>query len=149
MQTVWLFLHVLAAAVWFGSNYAVMTMSMRYAGVEGQSAADFQRTLADLGLKAQTPAAVLVLISGIFLVLGTEAYGFGSSFVSLGFFTVLVGAVLGSRVFGPYARKAAEQHDSGDTAGARATERKVAQIGAADMLLLVVTIAAMVWRWGA
>jgi hypothetical protein len=149
MQTVWLFLHVLAAAVWFGSNYAVMTMSMRYAKVEGSSAADFQRSLADLGLKAQTPAAVLLLVSGIFLVLGSDAYGFGSGFVSLGFFTIIVGAVLGSRFFGPNARKAADQHEAGDTAGARATERRVGQVGTLDMALLAITIAAMVWRWGA
>ena len=149
MQTVWLFLHVLAAAVWFGSNYAVMTLSMRFAKVDGAPAAEFQRSLADLGLKAQTPAAVLLLISGIFLVLGNDAYGFGSGFVSLGFFTIIVGAVLGSRFFGPNARKAAEQHDAGETAAARATERKVGQVGALDTVLLAVTIAAMVWRWGA
>jgi hypothetical protein len=149
MQQVWLFLHVLAAAVWFGANYAVIAMSRRYATIEGPSAADFQRTLADLGLKAQTPAAVLLLVSGVFLVLGNDAYGFGSGFVSLGFFTIIVGAVLGSRFFGPSARKAADQHEAGDTAGARNTERRVAQIGSADMALLAVTIAAMVWRWGA
>ncbi|HEY5684595.1 MAG TPA: hypothetical protein VIY70_04400 [Acidimicrobiia bacterium] len=150
MQQFLLFLHVLGAATWFGAGVAAMTLSMRYAKAEGPAASTFHRALADLGLRVQTPAAVVLLVTGIFLVLGSnDAYSFGSVFVSIGFFTIIVGAILGSRFFGPLAKKAADLHDSGEVGAARAIEAKVARVGSAEGALLAITIAAMIWRWGA
>ncbi len=150
MQTFLLFLHVLGAATWFGASFAATVMSARYRQVEGPAASTFHRAIADLGLRAQTPAAVLLLVTGIFLVLGSnDAYAFESGFVVIGFIAIVIGAVLGSRFFGPLSTRSAELHEAGDPVGARVVQTRLGTIALFDLALLALTIAAMVWRWGA
>jgi hypothetical protein len=150
MQTFLLFVHVLGAATWFGSSFAATVMSARYRTVDGPAASTFHRAIADLGMRAQTPAAVVLLITGIFLVLGSNgAYAFESVFVVIGFLTIVVGAVLGSRFFGPLSTRSAELHEAGKAGEAGVLQTRLGKIAMFDLALLAFTIAAMVWRWGA
>ena len=57
---------------------------------------------------------------------------------------VIVGAVLGSRVFGPEGRKAAELHEAGNDGAAAEPHQKIAMYAAIDVALLLFTIWAMV-----
>jgi hypothetical protein len=92
------------------------------------------------------PAAVLVLLTGIFMVLGSDSYSFGSTFVTIGFAMIVVGAVLGMVVFGPGGEKAADALETGDQGAAQAATSRLARWGVLDTLLLLVTIMAMVLR---
>ncbi len=145
-----LFLHILGAATWLGANMAQMFLGNRYSREGGESAAAYWRAAAAMGVAVQTPAAVVLLLTGIGMLLtGDSPYGFASTFVSIGFLTIIVGAVLGSRFFGPRSREAAELHAAGKDDAATAVVRRIATVGSIDTLLVVIAIAAMVWKWGA
>jgi hypothetical protein len=92
------------------------------------------------------PAAILILLTGVFLVLQSDVYDFGSLFVTIGFFTVVVGALLGAFVFGPVSKRAADAIDAGDDTGAKAATGRLATFGVVDTLLVLATITVMVLR---
>lgn len=144
-----LWIHILAAASWFGGGVATM-IGGRFFDEEAEPVqAGWYRTVLRLGQVLYTPAAVLVLLTGVSLVTGSEAYGFGSTFVSIGFLAVIVGAGLGMGVYGPKSREAAEAFDRGNEGAAAAAVSRLRLVGGLELVLLAVTIASMVWKWGA
>jgi hypothetical protein len=144
-----LWIHIIAAATWFGAAVSIQVSAQAFDSEAGAVRAAFYRSWVKTGQVLFTPAAVVVLITGILMVTGSEAYGFGSTFVSIGFLTVIVGAALGMALYGPRGRAAAEALDSGDTATASAAISRLRQGGALELALLAITIASMVWKWGA
>lgn len=149
MSELLLFLHILGAATWFGTNLAQVALSASFRREPSAATASYLRGTVALGTRLYTPAAVLVLLTGIGMVLAGDTYGFDSVFVNVGFLMVVVGTVLGMAVFAPLGRRAAALRDGGDDAGAAAVERRIAGFGALDTVLLALTIATMVWRLGA
>lgn len=143
-----LWIHILAAASWFGGGVATQIGGQIFASEPDTSRASWYRLLLRLGQILYTPAAVIVLITGVILVTGSEAYGFGSTFVSIGFLTVIVGAGLGMAVYGPRSRAASAALESGDTGAATAAITRIKQAAWFELALLAVTIAGMVWKWG-
>ncbi len=143
-----LWIHILAAASWFGGGVATQIGSQVFASESDASRASWYRLLLRLGQVLYTPAAVVVLITGVLLVTGSEAYGFGSTFVSIGFLAVIVGAGLGMAVYGPRSRAASAALESGDTSGAAAAITRIRQVAWFELALLAITIASMVWKWG-
>lgn len=143
-----LLIHVLAAATWFGANVTQFVVSPRMDRIGGAPAAEWMRSTVLMGTRLYTPAAIVALITGIIVALDRE-YSFGSFFITLGFVTVVVGAVLGIRVFGPFGTKAAEAYEAGDEAEAARLSGRLRAFGAFDMALLTITIASMVMTWGA
>ncbi len=149
MTQLLLWLHILAAAAWFGTAVASSIGDRLISSETAEARAAWYRVILRFGQLVYTPAAVLVLITGVLLVVDIPAYGFGSTFVSIGFLAVIVGAGLGMAVFGPKSREAAAALDHGDTAGAASAIARIRQASLLDILVLTVTIAAMVWNWGA
>jgi uncharacterized membrane protein len=143
-----LWIHILAAAAWFGGGVATRIGDQVFASEPDASRAGWYRLVLRLGLVLYTPAAVVVLITGVLLVTGNEAYGFGSTFVSIGFLAVIVGAGLGMAVYGPRSRAASAALESGDASGAAAAITRMKQAGLLELGLLAITIASMVWKWG-
>lgn len=95
------------------------------------------------------PAAIVILLTGIFLIVTSNGgYQFSDRFVGVGFAMVIVGAVLGTTYFVPRGEKAAALRAAGDANGAVPVERGISRLGMLDTVLLVITIIAMVSRWG-
>ena len=140
-----LWIHILAAASWFGGGVATQTGGQVFASEPDSSRAGWYRLVLRLGQILYTPAAVIVLIVGF---TGSEAYGFGSTFVSIGFLAVIVGAGLGMAVYGPRSRDASAALESGDGSAASAAMARIRQAGLLELGLLAITIASMVWKWG-
>ena len=93
------------------------------------------------------PAAILILFTGIFLVLQSNSlYSFGSLFVSIGFVTIVIGALLGIFIFGPVSTRAADAIDAGDEASTKAATSRLAAFGVIDTLLVLTTITVMVLK---
>jgi hypothetical protein len=143
-----LVIHVLAAATWFGANVAQYVVTPRMARIGGAPAAEWMRSTVLMGTRLYTPSAIVALITGIVVAIDRD-YSFGSFFITLGFVTVVIGAVLGIRVFGPFGTKAAEAYEAGDDAEVTRLTGRLRAFGAFDMALLTVTIASMVMQWGA
>ena len=147
MYELLLWLHILAAASWFGTGVASMIGDRLMSTETAEARAAWYRVILRFGQIVYMPAAVLVLITGVLLVVNV-GYGFGSTFVSIGFAAVIIGAGLGMTVFGPRSREASAALDNGDTAGAESAIARMRQASVLDVLILAVTIAAMVGNWG-
>ena len=101
-----------------------------------------------LGRILFSPAAVIVLITGVWMVLRESIYDFEQAFVVIGFIAVVLGAVLGMRVYGPGNAEVADLHEAGDSAQAGQKLSRLLTIAAAEVGLLLFTIWAMVDRLG-
>lgn len=149
MRTALLFIHILAAGTWFGTNVVQMATNPRIRTYPNEIAAWWLRRTVAFGTRIYSPAAVILLITGIFLVLdNSSAYEFSDPFVSLGFVMVIVGAALGILVFGPRGEKAAGAIEAGDDTEVQRQTTTLMQFGILDTVLLLVTIWAMVSKWG-
>jgi len=149
MASVLLFVHILAAGAWFGASVVQMVTNRRMAASSDEVAATWLRTVVSYGNSIYLPSALLLLVTGVWMVLINDAYGFGNLFVTIGFVMVVIGAVFGARIFGPLSEQAADLREQGNSAEAQPLYVRLRTAGMIDGLLLTVTIAAMVGRWGA
>jgi hypothetical protein len=69
--------------------------------------------------------------------------------VTIGFGTILVGALLGILVFDRGSERAATAIESGDVSATRSATGRLAAFGILDTVLILFTITAMVLRLGA
>jgi hypothetical protein len=149
LRDILLILHIAGAGAWLGAN-VVQAMAPSLAAKQGPAAqAGWFRIAAKLSSRLYMPAAILILITGIWMVLLDDAYGFGTLFVTIGFGMIIVGAILGILVFDRGSQQAATAIESGDQAAIRSVTGRLAGFGVLDTLLLLFTITAMVLRLGA
>lgn len=150
MRTTLLFFHILGVGVWLGANVTRFALVGRFSSVGGSAAATYHRGTVAMGRMLYTPAAILILMTGILLITtGEDGYGFDAPFISIGFLAVIVGAGMAMGLFAPRARKAADLHEAGDKPAAVAAERQIATLGWVDTLVILVAIAGMIGKWGA
>jgi uncharacterized membrane protein len=141
-----LIVHIAGAGTWLGTN-VVQAFIPPYAARSGNVTLGWwYRTTAVMSSRLYMPAAILILVTGILLVLQNDSYGFGSTFVTIGFGMIVVGAVLGMVIFGPSGEEAATAADSGDEPALRKAAGRIARYGVVDTLLLLFTITVMVLR---
>lgn len=143
-----LVLHIAGAGAWLGAN-VMQAILPGLLGPTSPAAASWFRATEKLSGRFYIPVGVTVLVTGILLVLNAEAYGFGSVFVTIGFVAIVIGAVLGSTVFGPKSAAIAEAIENGDEDLANSTRETTGRFGALDTLVLLFTIYAMVSKLGA
>ena len=148
MYTFLLFLHIAAAAAWIGAGIRQLIEAPVMASADPSARARWLRNQVAAGTRLFAPAAVIVLVSGILLMLDNDAVGFGTPFVSIGFAAVIFGAAVGPAVFGKRGEQAAAHLDEGNVAAADAIAAKTRPIEFLDIAILLVTLAAMVWKWG-
>lgn len=143
-----LFVHILAAGAWLGASVTqgLVTPAMQKTG--GAPAAAWMRQTSRMSLVLYMPAAIVLLITGFWMVIRDNLYEFEQAFVAIGIITVIVGAVLGMRVFGPGGEEAADLHDAGDEAKVAPLHKRLAIYVLVDTVLVVFTIWAMVKRLG-
>jgi hypothetical protein len=149
LRDILLILHIAGAGAWLGANI-VQALAPPLAARQGPAAqAGWYRIAAKLSSRLYMPAAILILITGIWMVLLNDAYGFGTLFVTIGFGMIIVGAILGILVFDRGSEQAATAIEGGDQGAIRSATGRLAGFGVLDTLLLLFTITAMVLRLGA
>lgn len=149
MHTVLLVIHILSVVVWLGAGVGAAYLGPRFVNEGGNVALTWMRVADSMGPKLYGPASGLTLLSGIGLVLSTEAYSFGSWFVILGIVAWVVVAVSNGAYAGPREKKALESFESGDEQTGRQTLQALNSFIALEFVLLVAVVVAMVYRWGA
>jgi len=142
-----LVLHIVAVAVWLGSNIFQLSVGRRFAAEGGAPAASWMASTVVMGRNLYGPAGVLILLTGVGLVLNGSAYSFGSGFVSVGFAVIIIGIILGVRVFGPAGEEAAAEFAAGNDARGREVFGRIATFGYIDTALVVLAVVAMVTKW--
>ena len=146
----WLvFLHVLSAMVWVGGLVALIAFGTYVIRTgEDVAVARFISSLRVVGPLVLSPAAGLVLVLGIWMVVDDDAWSFGQTWIWLSLVLVaaaiLVGAVFLSRTT-LAAERAAK---AGDQVGARQLLRRWSWGIMLILLLLVVTTWAMFFKPG-
>lgn len=141
-----LVLHIAGAGTWLGANVVQAVVPPTAARAGAATLAGWYRVTSVLARRIYMPAAFLILITGVALVFDSDAYGFGSLFVTIGFGMIILGAVLGIVVFGPGGETAAEAVESEDPSRIRSAVSRLTAWGLVDTLLLLFTITAMVLR---
>lgn len=141
-----LVLHIVGAGTWLGANVVQAVVPPIAARKSPEVLAGWYRITSVMATRVYVPAAILILITGVPMVLDNDAYGFGSLFVTIGFGMIIVGALLGQFVFGPGGEAAAEAVESGDPGAVRSAVGSLTRYGLIDTLLLLFTITAMVLR---
>lgn len=149
LRDVLLILHIAGAGTWLGANL-VQTMAPRLAASHGPVVtAGWYRVAGRLSKPLYIPAGVLIVLTGVWMILISEAYSFTSVFVLIGLAVVIIGAVLGSVVFEPTSEAAARAIESGDESTSRGAIGKLSGFGVLDTLLVLFAIVVMVLRLGA
>lgn len=148
MKTTLLFIHILAAGAWIGTNVVQILVNPRLRAYPADVAAWWMRRTVAFGTRIYTPAAVTLLLTGVFLVIDSSLYEFSDPFVSVGFLMVVIGAALGMLVFGPRGEAAAAAIEAGDDAEVTRLTGTLSTFGLIDSVLLIVTVLAMVSKWG-
>jgi len=143
-----LFLHIAAAAGWIGAAVRHLAEAPVVRSGEPVARALWYRSQVAMGTRLFAPAATIVLATGIWMVVSNESIGFEAPFVSIGFAAVIFGAAVGPAVFGKRGEAAAARLDEGDVSGAEAIARGTRPIELLDLAVLLVALAAMVWKWG-
>lgn len=144
------FLHVLAAITWVGGAIyaqALATKVMR----EGDAAhlARLAGDLGDLGKRLNLPAAVSVLVFGVWLV-AISAWNFTDAWILIGLGGIAATIVTGAFFLGPEAErlgKLAPERDPADPEIQRRI-RRIFAISRIDLVVLVLVVADMVFKPG-
>lgn len=149
MNTLLLTLHIIAAGVWIGANVVQFVTTNRLAAQGGVPAATWMETVTWWGRVVYSPAAVLLLITGVGLVIDSTFYEFSNTFVSIGFAAIIAGAAIGITQIGKGSERAAAAFNAGDDAAGRAAIAKYIPWAIVDSLIILVAVIAMVAKWGA
>lgn len=148
MGNVVLWLHIVAAGAWIGTNIVQAVTRSAMAGTGPAVRANWERTAVRFGTRIYTPAGVLLLLTGIELI-RRNGYSYADTFVLIGIAMVVVGGALGATVFAPTGRAAADAIESGDVAAERRIMPRLQAFGILDTVLVLLTTYAMVAAIGA
>ena len=149
LKDILLVLHIAAAGTWLGANIVQAVAPPLAAKQSPQAAAGWYRVAAGLSSRLYVPVGILVAVTGIWMVLISDTFGFGNIFVGIGFAVVVIGALLGKFVFEPGSERAAAAIEAGDSGAIKAAAGRIAVFGTIDTLLLLLAITVMVLKLGA
>ena len=145
-----LFLHILMAIVWVGGGATMQMMASRVmrTGDEGRKMAMLQ-DIEWVGTHVYTPAAGLLLVLGIFLVLDGN-WSFGDAWVSAGIAIWLVSFVTGAAFLGPEISRIGNLM-SAEGSGSQTVSARIDRlllVARLDLLLLVAAVFVMAVKPG-
>ena len=147
METLALWLHVVGAAAWLGGNLMMLLLPGLMAQGGPPAMLALGRTSLVLSRLFFVPAALLTLLTGIWLVALLD-YSYGDLFVTVGFTAVIV-IVFGSlAILLPNGRKMVAAMEAGDGPAAQALAPRQGYVSVINAIVLLVTFYAMVARWG-
>jgi hypothetical protein len=141
-----LWLHIIGASMWFGTNVAQMLIGPKL--VNGGAGLPWLKAVDKASGPIYGSASVLILATGIYLVLSNDAFSFGSTFVGIGIAVVIIGGAMAGLVFNRKTRQAIGLFESGDTAKAMPVYKSIGSWAVLDTALVAFAILAMVSKWG-
>lgn len=147
MRNVALWLHIIGASMWIGTNVAQMVIGPRLVR-EGAGLA-WLKVVEKASGPIYGAASGLIILTGIYLVVSNDSFSFGSAFVGIGIAVVIIGGALAGLVFNRKTRQAIGMFEGGDTAKATTVYQSIGGWALVDTALLAFAVLAMVSKWGA
>jgi hypothetical protein len=146
LQNAALWLHILGASMWFGTNVAQMLIGPKL--VNGGAGLAWLKAVDKVSGPIYGTASGLILLTGIYMVVTNDAFSFGSTFVGIGIAVVIIGGALAGLVFNRKTRQAIGLFESGDTAKAVPVYKSIGSWAVLDTALIAFAVLAMVSKWG-
>jgi hypothetical protein len=146
-RTVLLTLHIAAFASWLGADVVQYAMRHRWQRETSEVSEGWARMQFWLHDRYYAVVALLILVTGIALV-QHEHWAWSSTFIWVGLATIAAGATLGGIGLKGLAKKRIEALEASDAEGAEAADRRALPIELLLTVFVLVTIVAMVHKWG-
>ncbi|HEX5095723.1 MAG TPA: hypothetical protein VFX21_06920 [Acidimicrobiia bacterium] len=147
-HTVLLTLHIAAIASWLGADVLLYAMRHRWKRETPEATKAWARMQFWLHDRYYAVVALLILVTGIALV-QHEHWGWSSKFIWVGLAAIAAGATLGGIGLKGLAKQRVEALDASDADTAVATDRRALPIELLLTAFVLITVAAMVHKWGA
>lgn len=147
IRTVFLTLHLTAVASWLGADVMQHAMRHRWTNETSEATEAWARMQFWLHDRYYAVVAGFTLVTGIALVQDGH-WGWSSTFVWVGIATIVAGATLGGIRLKGLAKKRIDALEANDTRGAAAAERRALPIELLLTGFVLVTVVAMVHKWG-
>lgn len=146
-RTILLSVHIAAIASWLGADVVQHAMRHRWQRESAEVTKVWARMQFWLHDRYYAVVVGLILASGIALVQEGH-WSWSSTFIWVGLATIAAGGTLGGIGLKGLARKRVDALDAGDTRAAAAAERRALPIELLLTAFVLVTVVAMVDKWG-
>lgn len=146
------FLHVLAAIVWVGSNVYAQVLATKVQGEQDPARlAIVARDIGQLGQRLITPAAISVLVFGVWLVAADPYLNFTDTWIEVGLLGYLLTLITGAGFLGPESARLGKLSADRDPADPEIQRRikRIFLVARIDLVVLIVVVADMVFKPGA
>lgn len=147
-RTILLALHIGAIASWLGADVVQHAMRHRWTRETPEASEAWARMQFWLHDRYYAVVAALIVVTGIALVQDGH-WGWSSTFIWMGLATVVAGGTLGGIGLKGLAKKRVAALEGGDAHGAAAAERRALPIELLLTAFVLLTVVAMVAKWGA
>jgi uncharacterized membrane protein len=142
-----LFIHVLMAIVWVGGNIHLQIIGARLvAANDAPQIANFSKQAEWIGTRVLTPAAIVIVIAGVFMTL--DRWDFEQLWIIIGLAGFLYSFINGAVLLGPLSGKTAKLlEDRGpEDPGVQGNIRKLFTYGRIELVSLIVVVWAMTMK---
>lgn len=143
-------LHVVTAVIWVGGAMTIHILAIR--ALASNEVGRIRTFLVDvelLGKRVFTPASVVVLVLGIWMVADAEAWAFGDAWIILGLIAIVASALTGSLFLGPQSGKIAQALTGPSVSDeARARMRTLLIVSRIELVVLFLIVVDMVVKPG-
>jgi hypothetical protein len=148
VRTLLLALHITAIASWLGADVVQHAMRHRWNKETSEAREAWARMVFWLHDRYYAVVVAVIVVTGIALV-QHEHWGWSSKFIWVGIAAIVAGATLGGIGLKGLAKKRIDALEANDTQGAAAAERRAVPIELFLTAFVLVTVVAMVHKWGA
>ena len=145
------FLHVLAAIVWLGSGiYAPALATMVRGERDPARLAMVARDIGRLGQRLITPAAISVLVFGVWLVAADPYLNFTDTWIEVGLLGYLITLITGAGFLRPESARLGRLSAERDPADPEIQQRikRIFLVSRIDLVVLIVVVPDMVFKPG-
>ncbi len=148
MYTLAKFIHVVAVISWLGAGLTFSIMNARVAASRDTASLAFMAEQGEwFGSRFFSATAVITLLSGIWMVVVSDALSFGDLWITAGFVGIAASIVLGAVLI----RRATTQlretvAADGFGPATEAIQGRLATLGAIDLLILFTVVGLMVYK---
>ena len=147
VRTVLLALHITAIASWLGADVMQQGMRHRWKQETPEATKAWARMQFWLHDRYYAVVAGFILLTGIALVQDGD-WGWSTTFVWVGIGTIVAGGTLGGIGLKGLANKRIEALEANDTQAVAAVERRALPIELLLTAFVLITVVAMVHKWG-
>ena len=150
LYEVLLFAHLTFVSVWVGTDAVLQILALRARAAGPERTAAFMADVEWLGQRVLTPAALLVVGFGVWMVLDSPAWEFSQFWVSAGLAMFLFSFIAGAFFLGPETGRITKLIESlgAEDAQVQARIRRVLLVSRIELVLLIAVIFDMVVKPG-